>query len=83
MRVNEITFRHLMDFIDGQSQEVTPQDTPQAPKYANSPKEETAPITASFPSGTDMHHSKNPADIKADSISMYPNHQHKPGHNNG
>ena len=78
MRVNEITFRHLMDFIDSQSQqEPTTDHTEKQPQYANSPDEDIAPITASFPSGTDMHHSKNPADIKADSISMYPNHQHK------
>lgn len=80
MRVNEITFRHLMDFIDSQSQEESgTEHTGTDIQYANSPNEEVAPISASFPSGTDIHHSKNPADIRADSISMYPNHQHEAG----
>jgi hypothetical protein len=36
------------------------------------PNEQIFPMTAAFPAGTDMHHSKNPADMRSDSISMYP-----------
>lgn len=43
--------------------------------YANDPAEDVYPITASFPSGTDVHHSKNPADIRSNATSMYPGFQ--------
>jgi hypothetical protein len=36
------------------------------------PEEQVFPLVAAFPSGTDMHASKNPSDIRADSVSMYP-----------
>jgi hypothetical protein len=48
-------------------------------EYSNTPQEAYADIDAVLASGDDVHKSKNPADIRADSISMYPNHQHKPG----
>ncbi len=48
-------------------------------EYSNSPEEMTAPIDAVLASGDDVHKSKHPADIRGDSISMYPNHQHRPG----
>lgn len=41
-------------------------------RYANEPYEMTAPTGAAFPGGDDVHARKNPADIRADSISMYP-----------
>ena len=44
-------------------------------EYNNTPQEVIAPIAASFPSGTDMHHSKNPADIRTDAPSMFPGFQ--------
>lgn len=47
-------------------------------EYSNSPDEHTADIDAVFASGNDVHRSKHPADIRGDSVSMYPNHQHKP-----
>jgi hypothetical protein len=43
--------------------------------YANEPNELVSGMDAACPSGTDMHHSKNPADIKSNSISMYPGFQ--------
>lgn len=46
-------------------------------QYDNSPAEVISPMSAAFPNGDDMHHSKNPADIKSNSISMYPNYQAK------
>ncbi len=42
------------------------------PEYANEPKTIIAPVPAAFPAGDDVHHVKNPADIRADSISMFP-----------
>ncbi len=45
---------------------------PAEPEYQNEPCEKIAPIGAAFPAGEDMHSPKNPADIRADSISMYP-----------
>ena len=48
-------------------------------EYSNSPEEMTAPIDAVLASGDDVHHSKHPSDIRGDSISMYPGHQHRPG----
>jgi hypothetical protein len=45
------------------------------PEYANTPVEIVAPVTAAFPAGDDVHYSKNPADIRADSVSMFPSWQ--------
>ena len=42
------------------------------PEYANAPVEIVAPVTAAFPSGDDVHHSKNPADIRTNAPSMFP-----------
>lgn len=43
--------------------------------YANEPDVIVAPLEASFPAGDDMHHSKNPADIRTNAPSMYPGYQ--------
>lgn len=43
--------------------------------YANEPDIIVAPLEASFPAGDDMHHSKNPADIRTNAPSMYPGYQ--------
>ncbi len=45
------------------------------PEFANEPNAIVAPVGAAFPAGDDVHQSKNPADIRADSISMFPNWQ--------
>jgi hypothetical protein len=45
------------------------------PEYANAPVEIVAPVTAAFPAGDDVHHSKNPADIRTNAPSMYPGWQ--------
>lgn len=42
------------------------------PEFANEPNTIISPVPAAFPAGDDVHHSKNPADIRADSISMFP-----------
>lgn len=44
-------------------------------EYANSPAEIIAPLEAAFPAGDDVHHSKNPADIRTNAPSMYPGFQ--------
>lgn len=41
-------------------------------EFANAPAETVAPVAAAFPAGDDVHYSKNPADMRTDSISMYP-----------
>lgn len=46
-------------------------------EYANAPAEAVAPMAAAFPAGDDVHHSKNPADIRTNAPSMYPNFQAK------
>ena len=44
-------------------------------EYANEPDVIIAPLEASFPAGDDLHHSKNPADIRTNAPSMYPGYQ--------
>ena len=39
---------------------------------STTPAEEVFPVSASFPAGNDMHYSKNPADMRTDSVSLYP-----------
>lgn len=49
------------------------------PMYDNSPNEIVAGINSvTKDAGGGWNGPKNPADMKADSISMYPNHLHKP-----
>ena len=45
------------------------------PEFANEPNEIVAPMAAAYPAGDDVHQSKNPADIRADSVSMFPSWQ--------
>lgn len=45
------------------------------PEFANAPDEIVAPMGAAYPAGDDVHQSKNPADIRTDSISMFPDWQ--------
>lgn len=47
------------------------------PEFANEPNAIVAPVGAAYPAGDDVHQSKNPADIRADSISMFPAWQAK------
>lgn len=46
-------------------------------EFANEPNAIVAPMGAAYPAGDDVHYSKNPADIRADSISMFPAWQAK------
>ena len=45
------------------------------PEYANEPNTIIAPVPAAFPAGDDVHHSKNPADIRTNAPSMFPGFQ--------
>ncbi len=45
------------------------------PEYANEPNAVIAPVAAAFPAGDDVHHSKNPADIRTNAPSMFPDWQ--------
>ena len=45
------------------------------PEFANGPNTIVAPVGAAFPAGDDVHQNKNPADIRTDSISMFPDWQ--------
>jgi hypothetical protein len=49
-------------------------DTPDV-EYANEPNAVVAPLAAAFPAGDDVHHSKNPADIRTNAPSMFPDWQ--------
>lgn len=44
-------------------------------EYQNTPQERTAPVGAAFPEGDDVHYAKNPADMRTDSISLFPDWQ--------
>lgn len=48
-------------------------------QYSNSPQEMISSVDNVIASGTDVHQSKHPSDIRSDSMSMYPFHQHRPG----
>lgn len=83
MRVTEI-IRQILDIIDAaEQQEEQPQATVtiarghahDEPEYNNTPHEVIAPLQAAFPVGDDVHHSKNPADIRTNAPSMYPGYQ--------
>ena len=47
-------------------------------EYANAPTQIIAPVAAAFPAGDDVHHRKNPADIRTNAPSMYPGYQATP-----
>ena len=44
-------------------------------EFANEPNTIVAPMGAAFPAGDDVHHSKNPADIRTNAPSMFPGYQ--------
>ena len=45
------------------------------PEFANEPNTIVAPVGAAFPAGDDVHQSKNPADIRTNAPSMFPDWQ--------
>ena len=36
------------------------------------------PLSSAFPAGDDFHYSKNPADMRSDSVSLYPGYSARP-----
>lgn len=49
-------------------------------QYSNQPQERIAGVEAvTTDAGGGVNGPKNPADMRSNSISMYPNHQHNPG----
>ena len=45
------------------------------PEFANEPNAIVAPIGAAYPAGDDVHQNKNPADIRTNAPSMFPDWQ--------
>jgi hypothetical protein len=41
-------------------------------KATTEPHEHYFPLSSAYPAGDDVHHSKNPADMRSDSVSLYP-----------
>ena len=68
--VDSNRFKQIFDILSAE----------RAQMYDNSPNEVVAGIEAvTTHAGGGVNGPKNPADIKADSLSMYPNHLHRPG----
>lgn len=41
-------------------------------RATTAPEVHVFPLTSAFPAGDDFHYSKNPADMRSDSVSLYP-----------
>jgi hypothetical protein len=41
-------------------------------KATTEPDEHYFPLSSAYPAGDDVHYSKNPADMRSDSVSLYP-----------
>lgn len=83
MRATEF-IRSLLDLIDSvdEQQQVTDYEDENlvttadaGTQYSNTPDEKVTPSSTVFSIGDDVHKPKNPADIRADSFSMYPDWQ--------
>jgi hypothetical protein len=67
--VDQNRFRQIFDILSAQSTQM----------YNNSPDPVVAGIdSVTVHAGGGEHGPKNPADIRADSVAMYPNYLHKP-----
>jgi hypothetical protein len=63
-------FKQIFDMLSAEQSQL----------YNNSPAEITSGIeSVTTNAGGGWNGPKHPSDIRADSISMYPNHQHRPG----
>jgi hypothetical protein len=68
--VDQNRFKQIFDILSAE----------RAQMYDNSPAEVVAGIeSVTTHAGGGWNGPKNPSDIRADSVSMYPNHLHKPG----
>jgi hypothetical protein len=81
--------RNILDIIDGIDNQQTTQtvdyeeETPtcadiETTQFANSPDENYTDEKVIFSIGNDINKPKHPSDLRADSISMYPNMQYNP-----
>lgn len=77
MRVSEL-IRATLDLIDGINLSDKGSTDSGTAEYANAPHEVKHTVAKVMTGGDDIHHEKHPSDIRADSISMYPKHQHDP-----
>ena len=67
--VDQNRFRQIVDLLSQQHQ-----------MYANSPAEVVASVdSVTVHAGGGLNGPKNPADMRADSVPLYPNYQQKPG----
>lgn len=63
-------FRQIFDLLSAQTTQI----------YDNSPAEVVSGIeSVTTHAGGGWNGPKNPADMRSDSVSLYPNHTHKPG----
>lgn len=85
MRATEF-IRELLDLIDrvNDTQSSAPDyenevsdSNAETLQYSNTPDEQVTPIKTILSLGNDVNKPKNPADIRSDSFSMYPNWQAK------
>ena len=68
--VDSNRFKQIFDILSAERNQM----------YDNSPAEVVAGIeSVTTNAGGGWNGPKNPADIRADSVAMYPNHLHKPG----
>ena len=68
--VDSNRFKQIFDILSAETHQM----------YDNSPAEVVAGIeSVTTHAGGGLNGPKNPADIRADSVSMYPNHLHRPG----
>lgn len=47
-------------------------------KATTQPDVHVFPLSSAFPAGDDFHYSKNPADMRSDSVSLYPAYTAQP-----
>jgi hypothetical protein len=73
MKVSEI----LVDLLNFASGEAGPKPEHKERELANKPNPSTLDAKTMFSMGDDVHKPKNPADIRTNAPSMYPNHQAK------
>jgi hypothetical protein len=71
MKIAEI----LVDMLNFASGEASPKPEHKEAELANSPRPSTLDARTVFSMGDDVHKPKNPADIRTNAPSMYPDYQ--------
>lgn len=75
MKVSEIISKTL-DWTTGLNL-AAPVEPTTSTEYANTPNEVFQPVATILAQGDDVNKPKHPSDIRADSVSMYPNFRAK------